>query len=449
MQARAGIARLTGRRRLWVALLVAAVAIVLLALVLRALLQPERVTELALRQVGNALGLEITAAGIGEYRLRGTPTLVVRDMVARAPGVATPVLTADRVLLSLPWSTLRARVSELDLARIELDAPVLDLDALQAWRATRPPAETRIPTLRKGLQVTDGTLVAQGWRIERFHLALPWLHAQREVRGSAQGRYRDGDTTVPFDVRLALERPATDSALGLAGNVVVQRPGWRIPAYMKVSGILQLGGRQAGAGGWGIARMKLAANARYENDTTRAPFAFGLAAALRQAGGRLSLAPAGVALRVPATDADNPIPGLDAHGALALEQALELRLEGTLAGWPLAWPALPPPLGQSDAPLPFALHYVGDASLADAVDLHLQRDGSRFDGRLRLPDVTAWLDEEGRLSPLPPLDGRATVPRMEVVGATLEGVEITLDDPDLGAPAAGNTDGDDATPGDG
>lgn len=423
MSARKPTERSASRRRIpWIAF----VAIAVLLLVgLLSLLRTERITRLALQQIGDTLGLEI-AADSSEVRLRGTPTLVVHDLVARAPGVATPLLTAERALLSLPWSTLRARGQELDFTRIELDAPVLDLDALQAWRATRPPGETRVPTLREGLQVDDGAVVGRSWRIEGLDLVLPWLHPQREVHAGASGRYRNGDTTLPFDLRAVLARPASNSALGIAGQTILQRPGWRIPARVRLSGVLQVDD-----GDWGIARMKLAADARYQRDATQAPFAFGLAAPLRYADGRLTLAPVGIAVRVRESDDSNPIPDLDAHGALALQQVLELQLDGTLAGWPDAWPALPPPLGTSDSPLPFALRYVGAADLSDIADLRLQHDGSRFDGNFRLPAATAWLDEDGRLSPLPPLDGRATVPRMEVAGATLHGVEITIDDPDV------------------
>ena len=100
-----------------------AVLLLLLALALRVALQPEHVTGLVLGQLGKALGLEITANGPGEYRLVGSPVLVVRDVVAREPGAKTPILRAERVLLSLPWSTIRTRGAELTITRVELDAP--------------------------------------------------------------------------------------------------------------------------------------------------------------------------------------------------------------------------------------------------------------------------------------------------------------------------------------
>src|SRR5688572_33274347 len=117
--------------------IVALLLALLLALSLRLFLQPERFTRTVLDQAGKALGLEITASGISEYRLRGTPQMIVRDLVVREPGARTPLLRAERALLSLPWSTIRARGDVLDATRIELAAPRPDAPAPQRWPATR------------------------------------------------------------------------------------------------------------------------------------------------------------------------------------------------------------------------------------------------------------------------------------------------------------------------
>src|SRR3546814_12728899 len=84
------------------------------------------------------------------------------------------------------------------------------------------------------------------------------------------------------------------------------------------------------------------------------PFTAAIDSPLLLRGGTLALAPAGVALR-----GDNMVPNLDAGGALAYGKRLLLDIDGRLAQWPEAWPALPPPIGASDAPLPFALAYLG------------------------------------------------------------------------------------------
>ena len=75
-------------------------------------LQPERAGNLLLRRAGSALGLQIEAQSI-DYRLRGTPQLVLREVTARQPGQQTALLAARRVFVSLPWSTIRARGADL------------------------------------------------------------------------------------------------------------------------------------------------------------------------------------------------------------------------------------------------------------------------------------------------------------------------------------------------
>lgn len=399
----------------------------LLALSLRVALQPERVTRLLLDRAGKALGLEITASGVGEYRLRGMPTLVVRDLVAREPGAARPLLRAQRMLLSVPWSTIRSRGAVLDIARIELDRPQLDLPAFQQWLDRRPQRERQALTLRQGLQVVDGSVIAGSWRLQGLDIALPSLQPRQRVAATVAGRYLSGNTRTPFDLQLVLAQPATRTALGIAGTLSIERERWRIPARVRLSGLLQLGQ------GWRIEQARLGADARYESGKTRVPFVLGLAGPLRYRGGRLSLVPAGVAVR----DSDavaaavDKVPTIDAGGALVLADALELRLRGVLASWPQAWPALPPPIAQSDSALPFALDYVGKSDLSQIAALRLQRDASRFDGRFRLPEATRWVETSKTGSPIPPLDGRITTPRMDIAGARLEGVQIRIDDPDV------------------
>lgn len=403
------------------------IALVLLVAVLslRFALQPRHVTQLVLDRVGNALGLEITASGVGEYRLRGTPTLVVRNVIAREPGATTPLLRADRIFLSLPWSTLRGftastRDSDLTVDRVELDRPIIDLDALQHWLDRRPPSKAHIPTLTRGLQVREGSVEAAGWKLRGIALDLPELQPGQRVTAHIIGRYESGNLQLPFALDIVLSQPASDAALGIAGQASIERETWQIPAQIVLSGLLHTGD------GWQLRHARLAAAARYESDNTHVPFALGLAGTLRYVDARISLVPAGIAIH-----GDGAVPNLHARGAIALTNALELQLDGILQAWPDAWPALPLPIGQSRSPLPFALHYIGKSDLSDLAALQLRRDTTRFDGRFHLPELTAWISEADTPSPLPPLDSRVTTPRLDIAGAQLQGVEITLDDPDV------------------
>jgi len=60
--------------------------------------------------------------------------------------------------------------------------------------------------------------------------------------------------------------------------------------------------------------------------------------------------------------------------------------------------------------------------------VRLAAGATRFDGRFRLPRMLAWLDAPPRATPLPPLDGHVSTPRLVIPGATLEGVEIEVRD---------------------
>ena len=396
-----------------------AVLILLLALSVRWVGQPERATGLILERLGESLGLEITARGSSEYRLRGTPTLVLRDLDVREPGASSALLRAERAYLSLPWSTIRARGAELTVQRVELDAPELDLAALQRWRAKRPPAEeVRIPTLEDGLEIVRGRVIGGGWSIDRVALSLPFLAPDAPVAAHASARLRSGGMTVPFDLQVALTRPSFDAGLGAAGMATVVTESWRMPMRLKLGGRLH-----DGDDGLGLDRLKLGANARYIAGESQSPFVHGLAGQLRYRDGRLTIAPLGLVIR-----GQDRIPTLDARGAFAWQGDIALELAGALARWPDTWPALPPPIGQSDSPLPFVLGYRGAANLSGDTSLQLRRDASRFDGRFQLPDVLAWIEAAADGTPLPPIDGRLTTPELRISGATLHGVEITFDD---------------------
>ncbi|QNP40141.1 AsmA family protein [Lysobacter solisilvae (ex Woo and Kim 2020)] len=422
---------MTRRRR---TLLVLALVAVALLVALYWLSRPRSVAALVTRQLGAALGLEIHADGITEYRLRGTPLLVLRNVRVREPGAPNLLLTARRIHVALPWSTLRTR--ELVARRIELDAPHLDLPALQHWLATRPPSEKRLPRLTDGLRIRDGEIANDDWRIDRIDVDLPLLDPAQPLRARLRGRYLDAPLAIPVDLAVAIVRPDAlirNGSTGFAthGAVTIGHgTDWRLPATVALSGPLQLGGDELR-----IAPARLGTAATYESGTTRVPFALGLYGPLRFDEATWTWAPAGVALRPRGTDAGDPIPKADAHGTLALGRRLTLQLDGVLAQWPQAWPALPPPLGQSTSPLPFALRYDGAAGFTDTATLRLARDAYRFEGHFRLPDMLAWIEQPAG-SPLPPLTGSLLAPKIEVSGATLEGVEVEFDD---GAPPAPGT----------
>lgn len=407
------------RARRWIAL---AIALAVLAFAAWWASRPSQVSTLIVNRAGAALGLEITASGVSEYQLRGTPMLVLRDVVAREPG-APPLLTADRVHVALPWATLRARGRDLTARRIELDAPVLNVDALQRWLAKRPPGERRAPTLTDGLRVRDGRIEAKGWRLAALDLDVPSLYPDRPARARLRARYVDAPVAVPLDLALAVARPGALLAgerVGFAarGRATLERPPQRVPASVTVSGPLSLVGTTLS-----IAPAHLGLSGTYLSDNTRLPFAFGAHGPLRFADASLALGPARMALR-----GDDRLPDASGYGSIGLGGGLRVDVEGTLPAWPDTWPALPAPIGQSRSPLPFALGYAGPMDIGAPIALRLQRDATTFDARFRLPVVQQWLDQPPGGTPLPPLQGRLTTPTLEIAGARLEGVEVDFED---------------------
>ena len=407
-------------RRFLIVLLVLAALLALLALGIRHALQPAVATRFILQQAGKALGLEITADGEPELQLRGTPTLVVRGVHARQPGATRELLQAERILLSLPWNTLKTRGRQLDIQRIELDAPVLDLSALADWRRTRPPSTMqRLPTLTRGLQVRRGQLLGEAWKMVDVGIDLPYFAPDKPLTARVAGRYEAEAMQLPFDLHIALSKPDTSAALGLAGLVTPTVRDWKLPMHLRLSAPMHWGDD-----GLRLQPAKLGARARYEGAGDPLPFVIGAFGPARISKDGLDWPALALALH-----GEGVVPDLDGHGSLHAGHRLALSLAGRIRAWPQAWPVLPKPLSQSRSPLPFSLGYDGALDFSDVMALTLRRDATRFDGRLRVRDVLAWRGIAATASPLPPLDGHLSTPRLEIAGAQLEGVEVDFEDP--------------------
>ncbi|GGK07699.1 hypothetical protein [Luteimonas terricola] len=402
-----------------------AVAIVLLLAALAAamLMQPQRLARLVLGSVGDGLRLEIDFEGEARYRLRGTPMLEVHDVVARRPGDDEPLLRAARVLVSLPWSTVRDRSAPLVLQHIELDSPALDLPRLQDWLASRPPGAGGLPTLSEGITVRDGRMLAEGWELRGLELRLPRFAADAPLAIAVAGTLAMAPPTlVHFDLHLAATRPANGAGIGARGQVRVEHEGWQLPAFVTASGPLH-----SGDGSWRIAPLRFGASAEYRGEGEPLPFTLGAHGPLRLRDGTWTLVPAIVALR-----GEGVVPALDAHGRAALGGALLLELAGAMPAWPDGWPALPMPLRASTSPVAIELAYAGARDLSDPVTLRMERDSARAEAQARIAELFDWVDAAATGTPLPPLRARASAPRVEIPGGVLEGVEIGIE-PD-GAP---------------
>ena len=406
------------KRKPAIALIVVVAVLLVAALALRWAMRPQTLGPRVLDMAGQALGLEISADEF-DYRLRGGPRLVARGVSARTPGAQAAMMEAERVMVAVPWSTLRARGADPVVTRIELDAPRVQFEPLMRWWSQRPRGDGPLATLREGLGVDRGRIDGGDWSLRDIAIDLPRFAPDERLAGGVRGRYQAATMQVPFDLRVAMTRPGAGAGIGAAGTAVPRADGWRVPSRVVFSTRL---GADTGMP-LRLHGLRLSSASRYVSAETTQHFALGLAGEGTFADGVLALEPAAIALR-----GRDMIPPLRGRGRLALGQPLEFALGGRIDHWPEAWPALPPPVGDSDSPLPFELDYSGPANLSDPVELRLARDGTRFEGRLRVAEVTGWIGDLDAGSPLPPLDGRVTVPRMEVAGASLHGVEITIED---------------------
>lgn len=406
------------RRGLALAAGIAVVVLLLVALAAAVILQPRQLARIALGSVGDSLGLDIGFAGEARYRLRGTPLLEVHDVVARAPGGGEPLLRARRVLVSLPWSTLRDGGTPLVLERIELDAPVLDLARLQAWLAGRPPGTGRLPTLSDGIGVRDGRVLGDGWTLAGLDLDVAAFAEGRPVAAGARGTLElAAPLRVAFDLRLAATRPANGTGASARGTVRIHGAGWQLPAFVAASGPLRMD-----QGVLRVSPLQLGMSGEYRGGGEPLRLTLGTHGPLRLRDGIWTLVPAAVVLR-----GQDLMPDVDATGRFAFGDALLLELDGAMPAWPAGWPALQAPLGTSSSPLAVTLVYAGARDGSGPVGLHLRRDGAQAVAGLRIAEVTAWVDAAATGSPLPPLHGRASAPRIEIAGAVLEGVEIELE----------------------
>jgi AsmA protein len=150
-------------RRLRLALLGLAGVLVagLLALLVTVylLLQPERFTAMLQDQARGA-GLDLSLASPASPTLFPRPALELQGLTLTAQGASMPILLAANGRLALPWSTLFGGPTVI--SRLEIDAPRVDLDALQAWLASLPSSPAgapNIPRIDTGVRIARGTLV--------------------------------------------------------------------------------------------------------------------------------------------------------------------------------------------------------------------------------------------------------------------------------------------------
>lgn len=148
----------------WIALGVAAVLLVVVVALLihvQRLLQPERFTRLLENNLA-AVGLKLRMQAPAEPTLFPHPGVQLQGFSLANAHSDTPMLQAAGATVVVPWRTLLR--GDVAIERVEVNAPRIDLDELQALLARLPhrAGPPRLPTIATGISMTHGTLLRGG-----------------------------------------------------------------------------------------------------------------------------------------------------------------------------------------------------------------------------------------------------------------------------------------------
>jgi AsmA protein len=106
-------------------------------------------------------GLELNLASPATPTLFPRPALQLYGITLSAQGANAPILLAARGSLELPWRTLFGGPTVI--TQLQIDAPRVDLDALEAWLTALPAlpegASPNIPRIDTGISINRGSVV--------------------------------------------------------------------------------------------------------------------------------------------------------------------------------------------------------------------------------------------------------------------------------------------------
>lgn len=339
-------------------------------------MEPTRLTNTVLGKIGEELNLELEFTGLPSYAMKPEPRLILPNLKVANPADGKVFLTAKRVEVSLPWSTILGDTPHI--TRIEVDDPVLILPGLRAWQSTRPVKPFEVPTLSRGIEINHGQLLETDYSIKNIHLSFPHLEDRQAIVIQAAGLFQQEKTTISF------KGPLTIANAGLNSNFTLES-----------KGELNLGDK---------------------------PLPYQLETAGDYASLEKSFDIKATTLRWTSVP---PLPNLDSSLFASIGEVMKLNSSGIISEWPKEWPVLPAPMNQQTKNIPYRLDYSGKPDFSDAVSLVLNIEKSKLSSSLKISDVQQWIDQkEG--SPLPPLKGRLDTPNIQMDGVSLEGISIEI-----------------------
>ncbi len=363
-------------RRIWIFLISFGLILAIGAWWVNIQLEPTKLTRTVLGKIGKELNLKFEFEGLPSYAMKPEPRLVLPNLRVINPVDNKVFLSAKRVEISLPWSTILGDTPYI--TRIAADDPVLNLPGLQAWQATRPKTPFEIPTFTNGLEINNGQVIDAGFSVSKINWSLPHLENQQAIKAKISGVFHQEKTIVSFDGVLTIAKA------GLSSEFTVES-----------KGELNLGDKP-------------------------------LPYQIKTAGNYSSLEKSfDIKSETLSWTSESPLPNLQANLNVSLGDSLKLDSQGTIAEWPKDWPVLPAPLNKQTQNIPYQLSYSGMPDFSDVISLNLSVDKSRFNTTLKIAEIQQWVSQkDGSL--LPPLNGKFDVPNIELDGVSLEGISIEI-----------------------
>jgi uncharacterized protein involved in outer membrane biogenesis len=342
-------------------------------------LEPHKLTRTVLGKLGKELNLEFDFEGQPSYAMKPEPRLIIPNLAVNNPTNHALIFSAKNVEISLPWSTITGDTPYI--TRIEADEPWIDLPQLSAWQATRPSTKPfEVPTFTNGLQVSNGTVRDDDYRIENIQLDLSHLENQQPIK-----------TDILANILI------DKTIIGLAGELEIKHAG--------LVSDFSLHSKQDIKINTDTYPYELRLNGHYKADDSK----------------KIE-----ITSQKYTWQSQTPLPNIHGNlGLLITDAGLNLKTQGTLAQWLKEWPILPAPLNKQTKDIPFNLEYAGKFNFSDAFKLNLQLQNTKFQSELKIAELQQWVGQTNG-TPLPPLKGKFDTPKIEMDGVSLEGVSIEI-----------------------
>jgi hypothetical protein len=210
------------RPRRWPWLLLALAVLVAVAmLLLRWLLQPERLGAMLVERAARTTGLDIVVAQPARLGVWPGLQLELVGLEARVPG-RPALLAAGRVDIALPLALLWG--GELEIGALALRSPRLDLIEWRHWRDAAvivgPPAPPSLPDLAAALSISDGMLLGDGWQMANIDIDASALRDSQPFSAAGRATLLLTGLALPARFQVAATPVETGQAIELRALVL-------------------------------------------------------------------------------------------------------------------------------------------------------------------------------------------------------------------------------------